>query len=171
MRRLLIYYALMVPGMVVLLFCPPAAQLVSLLFLLLCTVLLPQTGEFLWEAAWRFPAFLLLSATTAFVFLGSLNLISFLARFSDYAALLALGPAYAAFRLLTLPWTFVGEGLSAPLVSLEVPNRKNWLVLAAVSALALAERLVPYSLLFLAAPASFYLFNNLGLSPALSGGS
>jgi hypothetical protein len=164
MNELLAHYMLLVPGFLLLEHGPEALSLLFLAYFALAAVALPRGKRPLRAALKAFPAFCALLLLASVAMLAAADVIFALVPFSPYVTLLAVLPLYALLRQLTVPWFVLERGISAPMEAWKAPAEDGWLVLAGISALAVANALLPMSALLLAAPVSYYLSSNLRLS-------
>jgi|GEM_PF-3060717 len=160
-NRLLLYYSLLVPGLLVFFFGPALLQLLTLLFFVLATVELPYSDRFLEDSLKKLPAFVAVMLVVWVAFFFMIDFVIFLSGFSSYFSLLVFIPLYLMFRMISLPWVFIWKGIIAPVEAFKVPAEVNWTVLAAFSFLAMAYTLLPLSLPFLAAPVSILVRERL----------
>ena len=160
MGRLIIYYSLLIPWGMLFLFGPEFLQLVFEMFLILATIMVPYSEDFVRRSLRGFPGFLLLSLVIFTFLIMASDFVIFASDFSPYLSLLIIVPLYSGFRLLSYPWRYIEKGLS-PRAYLKTDNQDNWLILAVVSALAIVYYFSPVLVFFLAPVASFFIYSNL----------
>ncbi|MBR9689704.1 MAG: hypothetical protein GOV01_02315 [Candidatus Altiarchaeota archaeon] len=166
MNRLILYYLLLIPGVLLYIFGSDFVSILFLTFFVLLTISLPYSEKFTVPSLKSFISFLALITVLTAVFLLLFDFVNFLSTFNTYFVFLLALPLYLAFRLFTTPWIFLKNGFTAPLTAFKEDSKNNWLILAALSFLAIADY-VPLLAFILAAPLSFFLASNLRLSVKL----
>jgi len=161
MGRLLVYYSLLIPWSMLFFFGAEFFQLIFELFLILATIMLPYTDNFLKSSLKKFPGFLMLSFVLfTFIILTS-DFAVVASEVHPYLSVLLVIPIYFAFRLVSYPWQYVKRGLVSPKSYLKTNNVDNWLILSVISVLAIAFHFSPASIFFLAPLASLFIHSNL----------
>lgn len=161
MGRLLVYYSLLIPWSMLFFFGAEFLQLIFELFLILATVMLPYTNDFLKSSLKKFPGFLMLSFVILTLLILTSDFVVVASEYHPYLSILIFIPLYFTFRLVSYPWQYVKRGITSPKSYLKTDNVDNWLILAVISALAIAFYFVPFSIFFLAPLASIFIHSNL----------
>jgi hypothetical protein len=161
-NRMALYYGFLIPLLIISYFGPPIIGAAFFIFFLLMTVKLPYYENFIDMSIKRFIPFLLTITLVFVITLLLIDFVDFLSTFNPNFLFLLIVPLYFVFKVLTFPWIFDKWGFLSIKKAFNQENENNWLILAAISFLLIINQ-INYLGLFLAAPVSYLVADNLNL--------